>query len=63
MKKDFDQFKEHFRLIGTHLDHAISQYRNTDEDVKKFDFTISGLRMGELEYQEASAIGTDNTQE
>ncbi len=63
MKKDFDQFKEHFRLIGTHLDHAISQYRNTDEDVKKFDFTISGLRMGELEYQEAAAIGTDNTQE
>lgn len=48
LKKNFDKFKDHFRLIGTHIDRAKSQFVSADTDIQRFDTTISSLKMGEL---------------
>ncbi|MFH0810666.1 MAG: DNA recombination protein RmuC [Pseudomonadota bacterium] len=49
LKKQFDAFKDHFRLVGTHLERARSQFASADSDVQRFDATFGGLRLGRLE--------------
>jgi DNA recombination protein RmuC len=48
LKKNFDEFKEHFRLIGRHLDRARGQYIQAETDVNRFDHTIGGIQFGTL---------------
>jgi DNA recombination protein RmuC len=51
LKKNFDEFKEHFRLIGRHLDRARGQYIQAETDVNRFDHTIGGIQFGTLNEQ------------
>jgi DNA recombination protein RmuC len=51
LKKNFDEFKEHFRLIGRHLDRARGQYIQAETDVTRFDHTIGGIQFGMLHEQ------------
>ncbi len=51
LKKNFDEFKEHFRLIGRHLDRARGQYIQAETDVTRFDHTIGGIQFGTLHEQ------------
>jgi hypothetical protein len=53
LKKQFDIFKEHFRLVGTHLERARTQFASADSDVQRFDVTIGGLHLGRLAEGEA----------
>jgi DNA recombination protein RmuC len=48
LKRNFDEFKEHFRLIGRHLDRARGQYMQAETDVSRFDHTIGGIQFGTL---------------
>jgi DNA recombination protein RmuC len=48
LKRNFDEFKEHFRLIGRHLDRARGQYIQAETDVSRFDHTIGGIQFGRL---------------
>jgi DNA recombination protein RmuC len=48
LRKNFDEFKEHFRLIGRHLDRARGQYIQAETDVNRFDHTIGGIQFGTL---------------
>lgn len=48
LKRNFDEFKEHFRLIGRHLDRARGQYIQAETDVNRFDHTIGGIQFGTL---------------
>ena len=45
LKKDFDTFKDRFRLIGRHLDNAKSQFTTADADVKRLDNRLSSLSL------------------
>lgn len=49
LKKNFDEFKDHFRLIGRHLDNARAQFDNASRDVGRFDDTLEGLSLGHVE--------------
>ncbi len=51
LRKNFDEFKEHFRLIGRHLDRARGQYIQAETDVSRFDHTIGGIQFGTLHEQ------------
>jgi DNA recombination protein RmuC len=51
LRKNFDEFKEHFRLIGRHLDRARGQYIQAESDVNRFDHTIGGIQFGTLNEQ------------
>jgi DNA recombination protein RmuC len=51
LKKNFDEFKEHFRLIGRHLDRARGQFIQAESDVHRFDHTIGGIQFGTLHEQ------------
>jgi DNA recombination protein RmuC len=51
LRKNFDEFKEHFRLIGRHLDRARGQYIQAESDVSRFDHTIGGIQFGTLHEQ------------
>jgi DNA recombination protein RmuC len=51
LRKNFDEFKEHFRLIGRHLDRARGQYIQAEGDVNRFDHTIGGIQFGTLNEQ------------
>jgi DNA recombination protein RmuC len=51
LRKNFDEFKEHFRLIGRHLDRARGQYIQAETDVNRFDHTIGGIQFGTLHEQ------------
>jgi DNA recombination protein RmuC len=51
LKRNFDEFKEHFRLIGRHLDRARGQYIQAETDVSRFDHTIGGIQFGMLNEQ------------
>ncbi len=53
LKKQFDIFKDHFRLVGRHLDNARTQFASADSDVQRFDATIGGLHLGRLAEGEA----------
>lgn len=55
LKKQFDVFKEHFRVLGRHLDNARAQYSSADSDVQRFDATMGGLQLGQL----GAATGPD----
>ena len=46
LKRNFDAFKDHFRLIGKHLDYARNQFESATRDVGRFDDTLSGLSLG-----------------
>jgi DNA recombination protein RmuC len=46
LRKNFDEFKEHFRLIGKHLDRARGQFIQAESDVNRFDHTIGGIQFG-----------------
>jgi DNA recombination protein RmuC len=48
LKKNFDEFKEHFRLIGRHLDRARGQFVQAESEVSRFDHTIVGIQFGTL---------------
>jgi DNA recombination protein RmuC len=48
LKKNFDEFKEHFRLIGRHLDRARGQFVQAESEVSRFDHTIGGIQFGAL---------------
>jgi DNA recombination protein RmuC len=48
LRKNFDEFKEHFRLIGRHLDRARGQFIQAEADVSRFDHTIGGIQFGTL---------------
>jgi DNA anti-recombination protein RmuC len=48
LRKNFDEFKEHFRLIGRHLDRARGQYIQAETDINRFDHTIGGIQFGTL---------------
>jgi DNA recombination protein RmuC len=50
-KRNFDEFKEHFRLIGRHLDRARGQYIQAETDVSRFDHTMGGIQFGTLNEQ------------
>ncbi|MCX5885561.1 MAG: DNA recombination protein RmuC [Proteobacteria bacterium] len=45
LKKDFDTFKDRFRLIGRHLDNAKSQFTTADADVQRLDNRLSSLSL------------------
>ena len=47
LKRNFDAFKDHFRLIGRHLDNARTQFDSASRDVGRFDDTLSGLSLGQ----------------
>lgn len=47
LKRNFDAFKDHFRLIGRHLDNARNQFESANRDVGRFDDTLSGLSIGQ----------------
>jgi DNA recombination protein RmuC len=51
LRKHFDEFKEHFRLIGRHLDRARGQFIQAESDVSRFDHTIGGIQFGTLHEQ------------
>jgi DNA recombination protein RmuC len=51
LRKNFDEFKEHFRLIGRHLDRARGQFIQAESDVSRFDHTIGGIQFGTLHEQ------------
>jgi DNA recombination protein RmuC len=51
LRKNFDEFKEHFRLIGRHLDRARGQFIQAESDVNRFDHTIGGIQFGTLHEQ------------
>jgi len=46
LKTNFDQFKEHFRKIGKHIDNARTQFADAEKDVDRFDHTIGQLKLG-----------------
>jgi DNA recombination protein RmuC len=46
LKKNFDEFKEHFRLIGRHLDRARGQFVQAESEVSRFDHAIGGIQLG-----------------
>src|SRR5919108_1301314 len=48
LKKNFDEFKEHFRLIGRHLDRARGQFIQAETDVSRFDHAIGGIQFGTI---------------
>jgi DNA recombination protein RmuC len=56
LKKQFDAFKDHFRLVGTHLERARVQFSSADSDVQRFDATFGGLQLGHLGDVEAPAV-------
>lgn len=58
LKKQFDEFKQHFKLIGTHLDRARSQYDNATREVNRFDTTIGDLHGGATELRLLPADAT-----
>jgi len=45
LKKDFDTFKDRFRLIGRHLDNARSQFSSADADIQRLDNKFSNLSL------------------
>lgn len=51
LKKNFDEFKEHFRLIGKHLDRARGQFIQAETDVSRVDHAIGGIQFGTLDDQ------------
>jgi DNA recombination protein RmuC len=51
LRKNFDEFKEHFRLIGRHLDRARGQFIQAESEVNRFDHTIGGIQFGTLHEQ------------
>ena len=51
LRKNFDEFKEHFRLIGRHLDRARGQFVQAESEVSRFDHTIGGIQFGTLHEQ------------
>jgi DNA recombination protein RmuC len=48
LRKNFDEFKEHFRLIGKHLDRARGQFIQAESEVSRFDHTLGGIQFGAL---------------
>jgi DNA recombination protein RmuC len=48
LRKNFDEFKEHFRLIGRHLDRARGQFIQAESEVSRFNHTIGGIQFGTL---------------
>jgi DNA recombination protein RmuC len=51
LRKNFDEFKEHFRLIGRHLDRARGQFIQAESEVSRFDHAIGGIQFGTLHEQ------------
>lgn len=51
LRKNFDEFKEHFRLIGRHLDRARGQFIQAETDVSRFDHAIGGIQFGTINDQ------------
>lgn len=51
LRKNFDEFKEHFRLIGRHLDRARGQFIQAETDVSRFDHAIGGIQFGIIDDQ------------
>jgi DNA recombination protein RmuC len=51
LRKNFDEFKEHFRLIGRHLDRSRGQFIQAESEVSRFDHTIGGIQFGTLHEQ------------
>jgi DNA recombination protein RmuC len=51
LRKNFDEFKEHFRLIGRHLDRARGQFIQAESEVSRFDHAIGGIQFGTLNEQ------------
>jgi DNA recombination protein RmuC len=51
LRKNFDEFKGHFRLIGKHLDRARGQFIRAESDVSRFGHTIGGIQFGMLHEQ------------
>lgn len=49
LKRSFDAFKGHFEKVGKHLDNARTQFDVASKDVNRFDQTIGGLRLGDLD--------------
>jgi DNA recombination protein RmuC len=57
LKEQFDNFRESFEILGTHLDNARKRYETATQDVKRFELTLSGLKMGAIEAaSEAAAL-------
>jgi DNA recombination protein RmuC len=51
LRKNFEEFKEHFRLLGRHLDRARGQFIQAESDVSRFDHVIGGIQFGALNGQ------------
>jgi DNA recombination protein RmuC len=66
LRKNFDEFKEHFRLIGRHLDRARGQFIQAEADVSRFDHTIGGIQFGTLNEQlplpDDTILGRDDSE-
>jgi len=48
LKRHFDEFKGHFRLVGTHLERARGQYVSSEVDMARFDAALGSLRLGQV---------------
>lgn len=46
LKKDFDGFRDHFRLVGTHLDRAKVQFISADTDMQRIDNRLGSISLG-----------------
>ncbi|HEY4682069.1 MAG TPA: DNA recombination protein RmuC [Candidatus Acidoferrales bacterium] len=57
LKEQFDSFRESFDILGTHLDNARKRFETATQDVRRFDVTLSGLKLGAIEAaSEAAAL-------
>lgn len=57
LKEQFDSFRESFDILGTHLDNARKRFESATQDVRRFELTLSGLKMGAIEAaSEAAAL-------
>ncbi len=57
LKEQFDSFRESFALLGKHLDNARSRFETATQDVRRFEVTLSGLKLGAIEAaSEAAAL-------
>jgi DNA recombination protein RmuC len=63
LRKNFDEFKEHFRLIGRHLDRARGQFIQAESEVSRFDHTIGGIQFGTLHEQLPQSQDRDSRQD
>jgi len=49
MKRDFDVFKESFRLVGTHIQRAQERFTDANLAVQGFSATLDRLQLGAIE--------------